>query len=68
MEQDDGRKTNSWLRYSTLGIQFTVTLLLGVWAGWWADRRWEDDPEIQSSVPTEPPFGQFMTQAVGGAR
>lgn len=36
---DPGRTPATWLRYSHLGIQFTVTLLLGVFGGIWADGR-----------------------------
>lgn len=46
--KDDGRNgsrtANSWLRYSHLGTQFTVTLLVGVFAGIWADGRFGTDP------------------------
>ena len=44
MKQDDGKAINSWLRYSTLGIQFTVALCLCVLAGTWADRRFGTEP------------------------
>lgn len=34
----------SWLRYSTLGIQFCLTFGLFVGLGVWADRRWDLSP------------------------
>jgi hypothetical protein len=37
MASEDG--SGSWLRYSTLGIQFCLTFLLFTGAGWWADGR-----------------------------
>ena len=44
MPKDDGRTQNSWLRYSTLGVQFAVTLVVFVLLGTWADRRFGTDP------------------------
>ena len=44
MNKDDGKAINSWLRYSTLGLQFTVALLLCVLLGTWADGRLGTDP------------------------
>lgn len=44
MPQDDDRTQNTWLRYSTLGVQFTVTLLLFVLMGTWADGRFATTP------------------------
>lgn len=38
------RATNSWLRYSHLGLQFALTMVLSVLAGTWADRRFGWDP------------------------
>lgn len=44
MQKDGGRTPQSWLRYSHLGLQFALTLLLCVLAGTWADRRFEATP------------------------
>jgi ATP synthase protein I len=45
MKKEDGdRATHSWLRYSNLGMQFAVTLVLFLLAGMWADRRFGTDP------------------------
>jgi len=39
----DDRAGVSWLRYTHLGVQYCLTLLLFVYAVWWADQRlgWE---------------------------
>jgi len=36
--------TGTWLRYSHLGIQFTVTMLAFLFGGMWADRSWGTGP------------------------
>jgi F0F1-type ATP synthase assembly protein I len=41
---DDPERTASWLRFSHLGIQFCVMLLLGTGAGAWADTRLHTEP------------------------
>ncbi len=42
LQQD--RSGASWLRYSHLGLQYTVTMLLGVGAGYWLDARLATGP------------------------
>ena len=44
MSKDEGRTPQSWLRYSHLGLQFALTLVLAVLAGAWADRKFGTDP------------------------
>lgn len=41
---DDRERSASWLRFSHLGIQFCVMLLLGIGAGAWADTRLHTEP------------------------
>ncbi len=36
--------SRSWLRYSTLGLQFCLTLLLFLGIGVWLDGRLQSDP------------------------
>jgi F0F1-type ATP synthase assembly protein I len=44
MDEDDGRTHHSWLRYSTLGWQFALTMVLCVLLGTWLDGRLGTDP------------------------
>jgi len=44
MTEPGDRKQTSWLRYSHLGMQYCVTLLLFVLLGTWADGRWGTGP------------------------
>ncbi len=40
----DERAESKWLRYTHVGLQYCLTLLLFVLGGWWADRRLDTDP------------------------
>jgi F0F1-type ATP synthase assembly protein I len=44
MPKDEDRTRHSWLRYSHLGFQFALTMLLLVLAGTWADREFGTTP------------------------
>ncbi len=44
MTGPNDRAGTSWLRFTHLGFQYCLTLLLFVAAGMWADRRLEWDP------------------------
>lgn len=44
MKPPGDRTPTSWLRYSHLGMQYCLTLVLFVLTGTWADRRWGTDP------------------------
>lgn len=44
MSKDEGRTPQSWLRYSHLGFQFALTMVLTVLAGTWADRKFGTGP------------------------
>ena len=44
MSGPDERSGASWLRYSHLGLQFTLTMLLGLALGWWLDGRLGTEP------------------------
>lgn len=44
MQKDGDRTPQSWLRYSHLGLQFSLTLVLCVLAGSWLDKRYETSP------------------------
>lgn len=44
MQQPGDRTPTSWLRYSHLGMQYCLTLLLCVLPGTWADERWGTSP------------------------
>jgi len=40
----DDRAGVSWLRYTHLGVQYCLTLLVCVLAGWWLDQKWGCEP------------------------
>ena len=44
MKTPDDRAGATWLRYTHLGIQYCLTLLLFVLGGLWADRRLGCEP------------------------
>jgi len=44
MSKAPDRTPQSWLRYSHLGLQFVVTMVLCVFAGTWADGKWGTTP------------------------
>ncbi len=44
MKTPDDRAGASWLRYTHLGLQYCLTLLLFVFGGQWADRRLDTEP------------------------
>ncbi len=44
MNSPDDRAGTTWLRYTHLGTQYCLTLLLFVAAGWWADAHLECSP------------------------
>ncbi len=44
MKTPDDRAGATWLRYTHLGVQYCLTLLLFVFAGWWADQRLGCEP------------------------
>jgi F0F1-type ATP synthase assembly protein I len=44
MNEPGDRTPTSWLRYSHLGTQYCVTLVLFLLAGMWADRRFGTGP------------------------
>ena len=35
---------NAYLRYSSLGIEMVLGVLVGVWLGQWADKHWAIAP------------------------
>ena len=46
MKTPDDRAGATWLRYTHLGLQYCLTLLLCVLAGQWADSRMETQPAL----------------------
>lgn len=44
MKTPGDRAGVTWLRYTHLGIQYCLTLLLFVAAGWWADQKLGFEP------------------------
>lgn len=44
MKTPDDRAGASWLRYTHLGLQYCLTLLLFVLGGRWLDQRLETEP------------------------
>lgn len=44
MRTPDDRAGTTWLRYTHLGLQYCLTLLLFVLGGRWADQRLSTDP------------------------
>jgi F0F1-type ATP synthase assembly protein I len=44
MKTPDKRAGATWLRYTHLGLQYCLTLLLFVFGGRWLDQRLETDP------------------------
>ena len=44
MKTPDDRAGATWLRYTHLGVQYCLTLLLFVLGGWWADQQLGCEP------------------------
>lgn len=51
-------KLGSYLRYSGVGIQFLVSVLLCIWGGWWLD-------DVAGTSPLFLVLGAFLGFAAG---
>ncbi len=55
------------LEIASLGLQFAVTQTLGVFGGWWLDRRWNTLPWFTLACAAAG-FAAGMYMVVSGAR